>query len=185
MDEKIIGLSKILGNLDDKQEYLRFFEDCLDPFCLGSKISLKRLSDLYTQLQSAVAKANKTELDQIFQETRNILHQKGYHEERLFYTYQEHRLIGSTFFEQEPEEFYQPVSVMIGELEISEAQKARRLVKTVNILGDYFCIDDIFARASLEPLDQEGKTVNDPQRLDNLLNPLPTEYSSDFPFRRG
>lgn len=184
MDKHLADLDNLLGAYGRKSSCLFFIRNCLDPSCLGPEISIKGLSSYLLELRLQLGLKKNPLVENIFDQARSALFQKGYREEKLIYTYQEHRLFGSSVFEQEPAEFYKPIGLMLDELTVEESRKARSLIKFFNALSEYFCVDGFFTPVSLELLDQNGRTASDPVRLGHDLNPLPTVYSKDFPYRR-
>ncbi len=121
-------------------------------------------------------------------------------------TYQEHILIGSTEWIEYSKWPHRPIMVIRDSAKvvvkdgkqkcaiikqpspeiIAEAQKARQLARYMGARGKYFGLQELFCTITVEPLDEKGDTVRDPQLVDSeSFQNLPFTQSEDFPFKRG
>ena len=110
-----------------------------------------------------------------------MLENKGYRTNYL--TPQEQRLKGIPYCSINNTQPHTPLGIVNGTLSINETKTARKLAKIEFVEGKYFNKNNS-TMIYLEPLDETGKTIKDPQMLDNSLNIIPTTYRPDFPFLR-
>ncbi len=127
-----------------------------------------------------------------------VLLSRGYREDKLIFTRQEHELLGSSVLDIEDP--YTPIGLLRRELTLEEIVLARRLKLITDVFGEYFGSVEIYVPAALELLDEQGRTIRDPRVLDmtkleealRTMSPeqaldaaaIIAQRSADFPFRR-
>ncbi len=121
-------------------------------------------------------------------ETAKFLEGLGYRHSLDRLTYQEASFASPP--KDEVDNPYTPIGVLSGAITIEEALKARELSVFTYAHSAYFeglekAIGLSYVRISLEPLDKDGRSVRDPQLLDEDLKPVTTfEKAKIFPFPR-
>ena len=174
----------ILGKVSDKRvkETLDYIANCLDPDAPSHTISKMELLSRTLALWHNLDPNDRQRYEELGDQVDKILEERGYREN--IHTYQEHQIIGSTEWIKYAEEPYKPIGIIKGELTVNETNKARQLAKRQSAFGSYFNLDDL-VQVSLEPLDENGNTIRDPIVLNERLEPLPTQYAANFPFKRA
>ncbi len=172
----------------------RYVSLCLDQRTPPHEILFGRLGNNIGYLCSDFGKALEVET-----EITALLRERGLVNTGLLETPQEHGLGGTPSYKLDP---YIPTGVQgddrgiiqPGTLSIKEAGKARALQVRTTARSDYFidpsanCFADWVPNivyVTLEPLDENGRTVRDPRLIDNELNVVETRYADNFPFRRS
>ena len=174
----------ILGKVSGKRakEVLDYIANCLNPDAPSHLISRGGLLTTTLALWREIDPNDSQRYEELGKQVDKILEERGYRDN--IYTWQEHKIIGSTVWIKYSEEPHKPIGIIMGEFTVEEANRARQLAKRQSAFGQYFGLDDLI-KVSLEPLDENGNTVRDPRVLDDKLEPVPTQYSPDFPFKRA
>ena len=187
-------LSEILDNLDTEEdtriamEPYDYVVKCFDPDTPSHEIFLGKVYRITHRggLSHLIKREDQNRYEKLVEQVEQILIQRGYRYTDYYLTSQEHRILDPSAPHVCEDEPYKPVGITKGELTVEEAKRARELARYSTALEHYFCMekDGRVVKFSLEPLDENGNTIRDPQVLDDMLNPVPTQYSDDFPFRR-
>jgi hypothetical protein len=104
--------------------------------------------------------------------------------DRPYLTYQEHVLAGIPVCDMYKGIPYKPVGVIDGLLKVEEASRQRQEKGRIAAQGRFFGHPGCVVQVSLEALTIEGLTKKDPCLLNEKLEPMNTNYSEDFPYRR-
>jgi len=181
---------KLFEGVDNEEvrQAVLYVESCYDPNTPSHNISrigaMTSIMNLHTYFPDRNAFFKKAE--PLIERVMEHLADLGYRED--ISTYQEHKLVGSTQWREYSKNPHKPIGVMKGDLTVEEANRARGLERFQGALRYYFGIeediDKFLVNISLEPLDADGNTVRDPRVLDDRLEPVPTSYIPDFPYRR-
>jgi hypothetical protein len=99
-------------------------------------------------------------------------------------TYQEHVLAGRPICDMYKRIPHKPVGVIDGRLKVEEAAQLRHEKGRMAAQGRYFGMPGTSVQVSLEALTIEGETKRDPRVLNERMEPMNTNYSDDFPYRR-
>ena len=96
--------------------------------------------------------------------TDRILYGKGYRS-RIVYTWQEHKLMGSTVGHEDSP--YVPIGILDGAVSLEEARLARELLVFERFIASYFGGARGFSYkfGLLEPLGENGMTLRDPRAI--------------------
>jgi hypothetical protein len=82
-------------------------------------------------------------------------------------TYQENMIMGGTQSEEHAKKPYIPVGILEGKLGVEETRQARRLSIACTAWDTYYGLTNHSKiPVSLEPLDEEGRTLRDPRPVD-------------------
>jgi hypothetical protein len=161
-------------------EAINYVSSIFDPSTPTEKLSFGDLWVMGAKLVNSVPQEYKQKLDDTIDQLVSVLKDRGYRTNT--YTYQEHELMGSTTWIGYSKTPYRPIGITMGELTIPEANKARALEKCISAVAKHFCLSQD-PMVSLEPLDEEGNIIRNPQVLDDLLRPVPeTRYNPEFPY---
>ncbi len=191
-DQILAELSEILHNLDTEEaismEAYDYVVKCFDPNTPSHEILLGEVYRITHrgELSHLIKREDQNRYEKLVEQVEQILIQRGYRYADYYLTSQEHRILDSSAPHVCEDEPYKSVGVTNGKLTVKEAKRARELARYTTASKRWFCMqkDGQLVKVSLEPLDENGNTIRDPQVLDDMLNPVPTQYSDDFPFRR-
>ena len=181
-DKLMEELNEFLKPIPESNDAINYAEMCFDKTTPSHKISIPGIYENIFSLYSKLKEKEQDQLTELVKQMKIMLENKGYRTNYL--TPQEQRLKGipycSIINNTQP---YTPTGILNGTLSIDKAKTARELAKIEIVKGKYFN-ENTSTMIYLEPLDETGKTIKDPQMLDNSLNILPTTYRPDFPFLR-
>jgi hypothetical protein len=184
LSEMLSGL-EISGPYHDRfREALDYLSMCSDPNTPSHKISPIGLEAVLSFSWPLIPEDKQGAYEALLNQAQQVLRDRGYRSD--IFTFQERCLLDLQPGGERAKDPYKPLGVSDGKLSVEETKRARELAKCGSAQGRYFVLDpeEVGVRISLEPLDEDGNTVRDPQLLDDNLNPIPTEYSPDFPYLR-
>ncbi|OGM01817.1 hypothetical protein A3K72_03385 [Candidatus Woesearchaeota archaeon RBG_13_36_6] len=165
-----------------------YLDKCFDPNTPSHEIFLGEVYRITHrgELSHLIKREDQNRYEKLVEQVEQILIQRGYRYADYYLTSQEHRILDPSAPHVCEDEPYKPVGITNGKLTVEEAKRARELARYTTAFKRWFCMqeDGKLVKVSLEPLDKDGNTIIDPQVLDDMLNPVPTQYSDDFPFRR-
>ncbi len=203
MSEKYFDrVREVLDGLRQSPDYLSgdeiarqdfdYLSVCLNPETPPHQVDFSRLSNSIGYLCPDFGKAIEVET-----KITALLGERGLLNTGLIETPQEHGLGGTPPHDKDP---YIPIgfqghhAIKPRTISLSEASRARALQVRITARADYFvdppsnCFVDWVPNVvyvTLEPLDEQGRTVRDPRLIDQNLNVVETRYSDNFPFRRS
>ncbi|MFH1399268.1 MAG: hypothetical protein ABIG95_04100 [Candidatus Woesearchaeota archaeon] len=186
MAELVEKLEEILFGIEDAraQEALDYVSKCFDPATPSYEISTMGLTSVVLSLLPTLPPEKHKQLFALQQECLQYLHNLGYREN--IYTQQERLLLEKLPLGPYDAHPYTPRGIVNDEMTIEEAVKARQLARRFFVTNPGFFLNSSASGVwvNLEKLDEEGNTVRDPRLVDLDLNPVPTDYSKEFPYRR-
>lgn len=194
-------ITELMFALDPKDELGRmnvaYASNCFFGVVPPHQVSTEKIRFAGMGFDKANVPGGKQVMDDIIAELEAI----GYRSASSYLTPQELRLIGGTGLWDELEadrsNAYLPAGLILGELTLPEAIKARELAQVSRFGGfpdDFYNGltevqgEDLLRKGyfSLEPLDEQGRTVRDPQLLDQNLDLIPNvSPKPDFPYLRS
>jgi hypothetical protein len=199
---------KIVSDCDHLSIDHLYFEVAknLDP---NTPPHMKSIGTLRSAAAGAIRRLPQQRQDeawQVIDDIESTLFRQGYRLESYIYSYQEHRLAGSTITSVGGDKFarlspicekhpYIPLGLLQNQLPLAdqsftleEIAKARLLARLIHIPRDWF----LYLRgvkplvpASLEQLSPDGQTIQDPHLLDTDLVKLPNPLHPKAPFCRN
>lgn len=187
---ELIKVKKLLS-IEDTENFQRL--DILVGRAFDTNINkYKFVQPYYEQLNTLAYKSNnelRNSLLSLLNQVRFEANKAGNIETYLLLTTQEHALAGSTVPIPDNISAYLPVSCSFGQLTIEQAKKGRNIqfvsrttgVSYFGLQGELAILSPFYTYYLLEPLDEKGNTVSDPQPIDfNKLNSLAFESPAKF-----
>ena len=181
---------------------IRYIQSCFDPATPTYELSSHRVEEAVTRIRDRLPSVLPIEAGTNVFSAQTYLQKRfaemGFLPERLIRTIQEHKLIGSSF-DRHPEVYekpHRPNGLHTNELNLEEVKRARELQGRAFAFATYFedppesvFVEDArnYVWVTLEPLDENGNTVRDPQLVavvEKKLVAVETKYKPNFPFRR-
>lgn len=183
--EEIIQMSSEPEEFQGLRAYL---ERCFSSDIPSHKRRITDLSLEFAHRHRFVRPEDAAAYDSLRKQGIKLLENMGYRSN--IWTSQEHALGGSSG--QVPTDPYKPLGLLDGTLTLEETRRSRELSRIAGASITFFEFPDttfpkdvLSITVTLEPLDDEGNTIRDPQPLNRNLQPI-TNYrkTGEFPYRR-
>lgn len=183
--ERIIGESKDPQAFDELKQYL---EECFSPDTPSHNISIGSINMGFGRLYNSVNPDQWEVYESLKDQVVAWFEAIGYRDK--IKTPQEDRLIGGSEDTKHTDNPYKPIGLILGEMTIEEARRARELARVCGALTSHYVIEEpenkMAINVTLEPLDNDGNTIQDPRPVDSQLNPIEKfSKAESFPYKRN